>query len=152
MKFVQFAQLFLISLPIYVSMHEPPPGTLSTTNCYPACSDSRQKYGILQYLCMYHCQDLFVFTDVRYLRCFVLISDYLICKVCECSVSLGVLSIIYCSFALCWILSISLFCSWVINNAMALTPFLTSTRYWVCLLYTSPSPRDGLLSRMPSSA
>ncbi len=22
----------------------------------------------------------------------------------------------------------------------------------VCLLYTSPSPRDGLLSRMPSSA
>ena len=25
-------------------------------------------------------------------------------------------------------------------------------RYDVCLLYTSPSPRDGLLSRMPSSA
>ena len=25
-------------------------------------------------------------------------------------------------------------------------------RYWSCLLYTSPSPRDGLLSRMPSSA
>ena len=24
--------------------------------------------------------------------------------------------------------------------------------YHVCLLYTSPSPRDGLLSRMPSSA
>ena len=24
--------------------------------------------------------------------------------------------------------------------------------YTVCLLYTSPSPRDGLLSRMPSSA
>ena len=24
--------------------------------------------------------------------------------------------------------------------------------YWRCLLYTSPSPRDGLLSRMPSSA
>ena len=24
--------------------------------------------------------------------------------------------------------------------------------HWVCLLYTSPSPRDGLLSRMPSSA
>ena len=23
---------------------------------------------------------------------------------------------------------------------------------WACLLYTSPSPRDGLLSRMPSSA
>ena len=25
-------------------------------------------------------------------------------------------------------------------------------RYLICLLYTSPSPRDGLLSRMPSSA
>ena len=28
--------------------------------------------------------------------------------------------------------------------------FLHSKKY--CLLYTSPSPRDGLLSRMPSSA
>ena len=26
------------------------------------------------------------------------------------------------------------------------------TWFLVCLLYTSPSPRDGLLSRMPSSA
>ena len=26
------------------------------------------------------------------------------------------------------------------------------TLYYNCLLYTSPSPRDGLLSRMPSSA
>ena len=26
------------------------------------------------------------------------------------------------------------------------------TKYTACLLYTSPSPRDGLLSRMPSSA
>ena len=25
-------------------------------------------------------------------------------------------------------------------------------RFEICLLYTSPSPRDGLLSRMPSSA
>ena len=25
-------------------------------------------------------------------------------------------------------------------------------RMYICLLYTSPSPRDGLLSRMPSSA
>ena len=28
----------------------------------------------------------------------------------------------------------------------------SSTRLRSCLLYTSPSPRDGLLSRMPSSA
>ena len=27
-----------------------------------------------------------------------------------------------------------------------------SVEYYGCLLYTSPSPRDGLLSRMPSSA
>ena len=30
--------------------------------------------------------------------------------------------------------------------------FLIITHYQRCLLYTSPSPRDGLLSRMPSSA
>ena len=29
---------------------------------------------------------------------------------------------------------------------------LTNPRKYPCLLYTSPSPRDGLLSRMPSSA
>ena len=29
---------------------------------------------------------------------------------------------------------------------------LLTTRALTCLLYTSPSPRDGLLSRMPSSA
>mgnify|MGYP003376110065 CR=1 FL=1 len=29
---------------------------------------------------------------------------------------------------------------------------ITPTQGEICLLYTSPSPRDGLLSRMPSSA
>ena len=29
---------------------------------------------------------------------------------------------------------------------------LLQQSYFSCLLYTSPSPRDGLLSRMPSSA
>ena len=30
--------------------------------------------------------------------------------------------------------------------------YLSGIETWICLLYTSPSPRDGLLSRMPSSA
>ena len=30
--------------------------------------------------------------------------------------------------------------------------FRCTNQLWICLLYTSPSPRDGLLSRMPSSA
>ena len=30
--------------------------------------------------------------------------------------------------------------------------YATDTEFRTCLLYTSPSPRDGLLSRMPSSA
>ena len=30
--------------------------------------------------------------------------------------------------------------------------YTTHAKFAVCLLYTSPSPRDGLLSRMPSSA
>ena len=33
-----------------------------------------------------------------------------------------------------------------------LTSGIEVTAYIPCLLYTSPSPRDGLLSRMPSSA
>ena len=31
-------------------------------------------------------------------------------------------------------------------------PTVTELLFLACLLYTSPSPRDGLLSRMPSSA
>ena len=37
------------------------------------------------------------------------------------------------------------------NQSEKLWNLLNSEDY-VCLLYTSPSPRDGLLSRMPSSA
>ena len=36
--------------------------------------------------------------------------------------------------------------------ALIFTPALCATLLKPCLLYTSPSPRDGLLSRMPSSA
>ena len=32
------------------------------------------------------------------------------------------------------------------------TKYVKSAKEYFCLLYTSPSPRDGLLSRMPSSA
>ena len=34
----------------------------------------------------------------------------------------------------------------------AAVPWLIAVAGTACLLYTSPSPRDGLLSRMPSSA
>ena len=34
----------------------------------------------------------------------------------------------------------------------SMVPTLKVGDYILCLLYTSPSPRDGLLSRMPSSA
>ena len=37
------------------------------------------------------------------------------------------------------------------DGQMALA-WLLARKPWICLLYTSPSPRDGLLSRMPSSA
>ena len=36
--------------------------------------------------------------------------------------------------------------------AAAMLPGLLLAGLYICLLYTSPSPRDGLLSRMPSSA
>ena len=38
------------------------------------------------------------------------------------------------------------------RKAQALLDRVSSTTSSGCLLYTSPSPRDGLLSRMPSSA
>ena len=37
-------------------------------------------------------------------------------------------------------------------NGGHIWPFYDAARDQGCLLYTSPSPRDGLLSRMPSSA
>ena len=37
-------------------------------------------------------------------------------------------------------------------NHLVLGDRIWMTRFEGCLLYTSPSPRDGLLSRMPSSA
>ena len=40
----------------------------------------------------------------------------------------------------------------VVQSATAMGYRPTRRWFTVCLLYTSPSPRDGLLSRMPSSA
>ena len=38
------------------------------------------------------------------------------------------------------------------HTEFRLGEFSTEEQAEICLLYTSPSPRDGLLSRMPSSA
>ena len=38
------------------------------------------------------------------------------------------------------------------ENVVPVSPSAVSPHTYNCLLYTSPSPRDGLLSRMPSSA
>ena len=38
------------------------------------------------------------------------------------------------------------------NNWIPLAAMKFIAKFLDCLLYTSPSPRDGLLSRMPSSA
>ena len=37
-------------------------------------------------------------------------------------------------------------------NILTVSKNIFPKKYKICLLYTSPSPRDGLLSRMPSSA
>ena len=42
--------------------------------------------------------------------------------------------------------------SYDLFNAVLDTPFVGVSQIFVCLLYTSPSPRDATLSRMPSSA
>ena len=41
---------------------------------------------------------------------------------------------------------------WWIIGRLWFPLFISTILKWSCLLYTSPSPRDGLLSRMPSSA
>ena len=60
-----------------------------------------------------------------------------------------------------WITTFSLFLAfvaWFLPSALIpkLNPlgysFSTTQLYWICLLYTSPSPRDKRQSRMPSSA
>ena len=43
-------------------------------------------------------------------------------------------------------------CNYFIENGMELSVIGGRMTVRGCLLYTSPSPRDGLLSRMPSSA
>ena len=40
----------------------------------------------------------------------------------------------------------------VIASGGFVSDFTEGGTHYSCLLYTSPSPRDGLLSRMPSSA
>ena len=39
-----------------------------------------------------------------------------------------------------------------VSHSLAIVKFWRGSASERCLLYTSPSPRDGLLSRMPSSA
>ena len=38
------------------------------------------------------------------------------------------------------------------DSLSGMTEYMAVERLWDCLLYTSPSPRDATLSRMPSSA
>ena len=44
------------------------------------------------------------------------------------------------------------FLSQTLMNSFKLNGYEKVSPPMICLLYTSPSPRDGLLSRMPSSA
>ena len=43
-------------------------------------------------------------------------------------------------------------CDFTFDDSLTIVPTLQEAYDYICLLYTSPSPRDGLLSRMPSSA
>ena len=58
---------------------------------------------------------------------------------------------------ICWIFSSQIGASLGLKNfdrmiAILITALAPAFKLITCLLYTSPSPRDGLLSRMPSSA
>ena len=71
------------------------------------------------------------------------------------------LSLCFISIFLATIISLILAYSWPIPVLKSISEFVTKFRflpftglsfYITCLLYTSPSPRDATLSRMPSSA
>ena len=47
---------------------------------------------------------------------------------------------------------LSLATNGMVQNFLNLSLWISKDFHYACLLYTSPSPRDGLLSRMPSSA
>ena len=56
-----------------------------------------------------------------------------------------------------WCFSVAVYadiyvCESEISEEIVAPNVLTGSYINTCLLYTSPSPRDGLLSRMPSSA
>ena len=53
-----------------------------------------------------------------------------------------------------WPLTSQQFEKYLTNKYGSVSSAMGTTKYYyqTCLLYTSPSPRDGLLSRMPSSA
>ena len=57
----------------------------------------------------------------------------------------------YC-FCLCGFCILLNFIKYSQNDVVCMTLQQNKLLYSICLLYTSPSPRDGLLSRMPSSA
>ena len=40
----------------------------------------------------------------------------------------------------------------MVSDPQVIQALKEADHFYICLLYTSPSPRDGLLSRMPSSA
>ena len=42
--------------------------------------------------------------------------------------------------------------TYLVGNSLGAVPTKTASYVQACLLYTSPSPRDATLSRMPSSA
>ena len=63
-------------------------------------------------------------------------------------------------FLVSMLASLTALADWEVNMPRGVTPTANAAYdlhmlifyITVCLLYTSPSPRDGLLSRMPSSA
>ena len=51
-----------------------------------------------------------------------------------------------------WIVPLVIIAIWQVASVTGFVPTRVLPAPSDCLLYTSPSPRDGLLSRMPSSA
>ena len=78
------------------------------------------------------------------------------CIYLSAAIAVSVLLMIICYVTVRGIGSVSLEFLTTVTSArkgtVGIAGNIVNTLYIICLLYTSPSPRDGLLSRMPSSA
>ena len=120
--------------------------------------------GTFSSACAYFCMKLFPLIVLIFITCYcsVCVCVCVCVQVCVCKCVITTMSCVYVVRSHVWDASYdkypceytfvteNYFCIVCVAGQMQF--IITSTCTCTCLLYTSPSPRDATLSRMPSSA